>query len=170
MAFLSGVALAKQETHATLMFKQNDRWVNSPPHKNRLQPVINQPMDQHQTPPCDDYRNEDIDAESAGRTDNSACQSCPNSHACRTVWETPNRGPLSSAGLTIGSAIAFVLPLLTAAAGGAVFRHFFGEQKPIPWPEIGGAAVGLAIGAALGWVLLPWIGKRLPAKDKSTSP
>ena len=88
------------------------------------------------------------------------CTGCPQKHLCRKVWAMPNRGPLSPAGLSLGSVLVFLLPLLTAIITGAVVHHLIaGTESFSPW-EIVAAAAGLVLGAFIAWLIMPLIRKR----------
>ena len=92
--------------------------------------------------------------------DNNACGLCPQVDKCRKVWAEPNRGSLSPAGLVLGSAIGFLLPIMTAIITGA-FAHvcLSSTGKTSLWePIIAGA--GLVTGASLAWLIMPIVKKR----------
>ena len=97
---------------------------------------------------------------SSGDPGAGECSGCPNAHACRDVWGAKNKGPLAPVGLTLGSAAAFLLPLVTAAVCGGVAHVMIEQDAAFPVWDMLAAAVGLALGAMLGWVVMPWIGRR----------
>lgn len=98
------------------------------------------------------------------------CQGCPQSHACRDVWSAKNTGPLAPVGLTLGSATAFLFPLLTAIVAGALARHWGSDgETPEPALEALAALGGLAVGVLLAWWVMPRIKRRYPAESDTCS-
>lgn len=91
----------------------------------------------------------------------SACGGCPDVDGCRSAWSAPHQGPFSPAGLSLGSAVAFLLPIISAIMVGALVHSHKDDSGSILW-DIAGAVVGLLIGAALALLVMPLIKKHLP--------
>lgn len=88
----------------------------------------------------------------------SSCTGCPDAHQCRSAWSAERRGPFSPAGLSISSAIAFLLPVITAIIGCALAGKFKGDAASVGW-DIIGAGVGLGVGTAIALAAMPAIKK-----------
>lgn len=101
-----------------------------------------------------------------------ACSGCPQSHACRDVWSKRNDGPLRPVGLTLASAAAFLVPLVTAIGGGALAANYWPSSGKAPTGEILGALAGLIVGVLIGWVIVPRVAKGFgkQADNRSDSP
>ena len=93
-------------------------------------------------------QDENINSASHGEPD---CGRCPQADQCRQVWSTNRRGPLTPAGLSLASALAFLLPIITAIIAGALASVYAPD-----WIIIA-AGAGLIIGvlpARLGMNLI----------------
>ena len=98
-----------------------------------------------------------------------ACDSCPHSHACRDVWAKPNHGPFSPGGLILASILAFIVPIITAVIAAAIVRHSTDQTGHTSVNEILAALAGLLAGAALAWLIMPFIKKHFPATLADTT-
>lgn len=94
----------------------------------------------------------------SGGEESLACGHCGHRHACREIWSSPNKGPLSSGGLVLASLTAFLWPCVTAIAGGAWAMKHYGTQSNIP--QFAGAGLGLLAGAALAALIVHIIKRR----------
>ena len=94
-----------------------------------------------------------------------ACAGCPQEHACREVWAKSNEGPFTAGGLVLASVVAFLLPLLTAVAGGVLVRAW-APTAAAPW-LLAGAAGGLVVGVALARLTMPFLRKHFHDKKSS---
>jgi hypothetical protein len=93
------------------------------------------------------------------QAENKICDGCPDADSCRKVWSQPNRGPFSATGLSLGSALVFLLPLVTAIIAGAIFHRYKGQPDHFSPGEVLAATGGLLAGALLARTLLPLIRK-----------
>ncbi len=82
-----------------------------------------------------------------------ACLSCPNTDKCREVWAESNRGPLTSRGLAVCSAVAFLLPLTTAIIAGTATRAAGFSENAVILLSAAGLAVGGVMAALLVFIL-----------------
>lgn len=107
-----------------------------------------------------------ISASQASSPPNNAeglsCTGCPDAHQCRSAWSAARRGPFSPAGLSISSAVAFLLPVITAIVGCTLAGVFKGEAASVAW-DIVGAGVGLGVGTVVAMMVMPAIKKRFAA-------
>ena len=78
------------------------------------------------------------------------CGRCPLADQCRQVWSIDRQGSLTPTGLTLASALAFLLPIITAIIAGVLATAYAPD-----W-IIAAAAVGLVMG-----VLPAWLGMKL---------
>ena len=60
---------------------------------------------------------------------NKECSNCPHTDKCREVWAEENRGPLTSGGLAVCSAVAFLLPIFAAIIVGTIARAGGSSEK-----------------------------------------
>ena len=95
----------------------------------------------------------------AAQAENKPCHGCPDEDSCRKVWSQPNRGPFSATGLSLGSALVFLLPLVTAIIAGALFHRYKGQPDHFSLGEVLAAMGGLLAGVLLARMLLPLIRK-----------
>lgn len=93
------------------------------------------------------------------QTDNTYCDGCSDADNCRKAWSAPRRGPFSAAGLSLGSALVFLLPLVTAIIAAAVYHYLKAPSEKFSLGQVLAAAAGLLIGACLARLLLPSIRK-----------
>lgn len=105
----------------------------------------------------------------ANSFNNDACDSCPQSHACRDVWAKPNQGPFSPGGLILASILAFIVPIITAVIAAAIVRHNTDPTGHTAVNEILAALAGLLAGVALAWRVMPCIKKHFPAPRPDTT-
>ena len=101
----------------------------------------------------------DCDSSGNSAAEQSACQGCPHTDQCRDVWGAARRGPFSAAGLSLGSAAAFLLPWVTAIAGAVVVRGFEAERAGFSAGQALGALGGLLLGGVGAWLVMPMIRK-----------
>ena len=103
---------------------------------------------------------EPMDSNTDGDTAEPFCRGCAQQDQCRRVWSGPKRDPLTPAGLSLASAVAFLLPLLTCILGGALAVHLFRESDNTFLFQALGAIFGLILGIALARLIMPFIRKR----------
>lgn len=101
-----------------------------------------------------------------GSDDRFDCGGCPHTDQCRGAWSAPNKGPLSPVGLSLGSAVAFLLPLLTAIVGAGIAQANVNSQSSQTAWQIAGGAGGLAVGFLLAKAILPLIRRRFRAENR----
>ena len=97
----------------------------------------------------------------------SNCRGCGHADQCRQVWSQAPKGRLGPAGLSLGSAVAFLLPLAGAIGAGGMAHHYvIGSQNDLTavaiWMEIAAAMGGLVLGIILARFIMPLIGERFP--------
>jgi ABC-type nickel/cobalt efflux system permease component RcnA len=88
------------------------------------------------------------------------CQGCPQGDECRKVWSAAPRGPLTPTGLSLSSALVFLLPIATAIAAGAIVREITKGANHSTIAQALAAGGGLILGAFAAWLLMPVIKKR----------
>ena len=88
------------------------------------------------------------------------CKGCPQGDECRKVWSAGNRGPFTPTGLTLSSALVFLLPLVTAISAGAVVRELTQGANHATMVQILAAVGGLALGVLVACLVMPVIKKR----------
>jgi len=88
------------------------------------------------------------------------CKGCPHGDECRKVWSATHRGPFTPTGLTLGSALVFLLPIATAITTGAVARTLTKGANHTTMVQALAAGGGLVFGAFIAWLLMPVIKKR----------
>ena len=93
-----------------------------------------------------------------------ACEGCGQKHLCREVWAEPNRGPLSSAGVLVGSMLVFLLPILTAIVAAALVGNNT-ANKEFSSGQAMAAVGGLIAGAIVAWLLMPLVRKHFSRYD-----
>ena len=81
------------------------------------------------------------------------CKSCPHTDKCREVWAEENKGPLTSGGLAIFSAIAFLLPIAAAIIAGTIARADRMTEKMQMLYALAGLIVGGAIASLIVYIL-----------------
>lgn len=104
-----------------------------------------------------------------GRPDEQVCSGCSQEEACRRVWAMPSRGPLTGAGLSLSSALVFLLPLGTAIVGGGLVRWHVPGEEGVLW-QGAGVAGGLVVGGACAWLVMRVVKRRLNRKGESSHP
>jgi len=92
--------------------------------------------------------------------DQENCKGCVNADQCRQVWAESPKGTISPAGLSLGSMLAFIFPLLTAIIAGAIVRVYLLDTKNSTYWEIAAAVGGLCAGAALARLFMSLLRKR----------
>ena len=92
--------------------------------------------------------------------DRFACDGCGQKHLCREVWAEPNRGPLSAAGVLVGSMLVFLLPILAAIIAAAVAGNYTDAGTEFSVGQVIAAVCGLVAGAFIAWLLMPLVRKR----------
>lgn len=93
-----------------------------------------------------------------------ACAGCPHGDKCREAWGAAQGGSFSTGGISVASVLAFLLPWVAAiAAAAAVQAHYGGTGKFSPAAALAGLG-GLAAGALLARLLMPWVRKRFHNK------
>lgn len=112
----------------------------------------------------------------AGQTDDSHCAGCPTSDTCRQVWSLSRRGPFSPVGLSLSSAVAFLLPIITAIIAGVLADAYLSGPEPLADPSVGNTFslwiviavfVGLAVGAGVAWLIMPFIRRHFHVEPSS---
>jgi len=107
-------------------------------------------------------------AERAGsRPDEQVCNGCSQEETCRRVWAMPSQGPLTGAGLSLSSALVFLLPLGTAIVGGGLVRWHVGSGQGVLW-QGAGVVGGLVMGAACAWLVMRVIKRRMSWKGEQS--
>ena len=106
-----------------------------------------------------DYNKVDKTSESE-----TMCKGCPQGDECRKVWSAGNRGPFTPTGLSLSSALAFLLPIATAISAGAVVRVITKGANYTTMAQALAAGGGLVLGAFAAWLLMPVIKKRFYAR------
>ena len=101
------------------------------------------------------------------RPDEVVCGGCVQADQCRQAWSAPRRGALSPTGITLASAVVFLLPLITAIIGGSLAHSYFADSPQGPlWLALL-AAAGLLIGVLAARLTVPLIRKHF---HDSTAP
>lgn len=95
----------------------------------------------------------------------AVCVGCPQEHTCRDVWAKGNEGPFTPGGLVLASVVVFLLPLVTAVAGGVLVKKW-APQAGAAW-LLAGAAGGLIMGAFLARLIMPLLRKHFHDKKSS---
>jgi len=105
---------------------------------------------------------EEQDYNKADKTNESEamCKGCPQGDECRKVWSAVNRGPFTPTGLSLSSALVFLLPIATAISAGAVVRELTKGANYTTMAQALAAGGGLIVGALAAWLLMPVIKKR----------
>ncbi len=85
--------------------------------------------------------------------DKTECSTCPHNDKCRDVWSEENRGPLSPMGLAVSSAIAFLLPLVTAIIAGSIGKAYGFTLKLLVLLVFAGLLAGAAVAMLLVFIL-----------------
>ena len=88
------------------------------------------------------------------------CKGCPQGDECRKVWSAIHQGPFTPTGLTLVSALVFLLPIATAITTGAVARTLTKDSNHTTMIQALAAGGGLVFGAFIAWLLMPVIKKR----------
>jgi len=88
------------------------------------------------------------------------CEGCPQGDECRKVWSAAYRGPFSPTGLSLSSALVFLLPIATAIAAGALVRELTKGANYTTMAQALAAAGGFVLGALVAWLLMPLLKKR----------
>ena len=88
------------------------------------------------------------------------CKGCPQGDECRKVWSAAHRGPFTPTGLSLSSALVFLLPIATAIAAGAVVRGLTKGANHATMVQILAAVGGLALGVLVACLVMPVIKKR----------
>ena len=108
------------------------------------------------------------ESQRANSAEPSVCTDCPEAHKCRSAWSAPHQGPFSAVGLSLGSALAFLLPIATAIIAGVWAHAHQGDPPSVLW-DIAAAAFGMLAGAAIALLAMPVIKKHFPSQSRHTS-
>ena len=100
----------------------------------------------------------------SGQSNQKICASCPNAHQCREVWSSPRRGPFSPTGLSLSSAVVFLLPIVSAISAGALAENFMADVDGFSHGLAVAMVTGLLLGIFAAWLILPAIKKRFPVQ------
>jgi hypothetical protein len=106
-----------------------------------------------------DKDSENCEQENSANSE-AMCKGCPQGDECRKVWSAAHRGPFTPMGLTLGSALVFLLPIATAIAAGVLVRELTQGANHATIAQILAAVGGLVLGAFGAWLLMPVIKKR----------
>lgn len=88
------------------------------------------------------------------------CKGCPQGDECRKVWSAAYRGSFTSTGLSLSSALVFLLPIATAIAAAAIAKGFLKQETYTTIIQFVAAGGGFVLGAFVAWLLMPVIKKR----------
>lgn len=105
----------------------------------------------------------------AKSTEPSVCTGCPEAHKCRAAWSAPHQGPFSAVGLSLGSVLAFLLPITTAIIAAASVHAHQTDPPSVLW-DIIAAAFGMFLGAAIAMLVMPLIKKHFPKQSHHRNP
>ena len=117
--------------------------------------------------------NGDIKDASDSRPDEVVCGSCVQADQCRQAWSAVRRGSLSPTGITLASAVVFLLPLITAIVGGSLAHSYFADSPHGSLWLVILAAAGLLTGVLAAWLTVPLIRKHFhdpTAPENNTRP
>ena len=89
------------------------------------------------------------------------CVGCSASDKCPNVWSAPRRGPFNPIGLSLASALVFLLPLVAGTIGVVLARpDDSAVGAGVTFWEVAAALGGLGVGSAAAWLTLPIIRRR----------
>ena len=94
------------------------------------------------------------------RETETMCKGCPQGDECRKVWSAANRGPFTPTGLSLSSALVFLLPIATAIAAAAIAKAFLKEDTYATIIQFVAAGGGFVLGALVACLLMPLLKKR----------
>lgn|GEM_PF-3201809 len=93
------------------------------------------------------------------RRTGQVCTGCPQADQCREVWSIPRRGPFTPTGLSLSSALVFLLPLVTAIIAGVIFQARMTAEKGINFWGFMVVGIGFLAGVFMAWLIMPFMKK-----------